>query len=103
MSECVSEPASQSASEAVTVDGGGGDVGPDGHRDVCEQEADGDERDEVVELVRTVHHEAQHDDEHVHPEQHLAADSGTERDDGSTRSEPHTSGQSNYGMRIEGG
>ena len=47
------------------------DVWPDRHGNVDEEEPEGDERNEVVEVVRPIHDKTQHDDEKVHPEHHL--------------------------------
>ena len=50
---------------------------PDRHGNVDEQEPEGDERHKVVELVRTIHDEAQNDDKEIHSEHHLGNDKMT--------------------------
>ena len=49
------------------------DVGtrPAGERDVDDQEGEANERHEVIKLVRTVHGDAENDDQEVEAEQHL--------------------------------
>ena len=44
---------------------------PDRHGDVDEEEPEGHEWNEVVEVVRPIHDKTQHDDEKVHSEHHL--------------------------------
>ena len=47
------------------------DLRPHGQRGVDDDKPEGDQRDEVIELVRSVHHYAQHHDQEVQPEKHL--------------------------------
>jgi len=71
VSETCRHDVNDACMDLLTVDRRRRDARPDGHEDVDDDEPERDERHKVVELIRTIHHQTQDDDEEVETNQHL--------------------------------